>query len=187
MGQLSADTVLKSVLSFKREGGVAEIKCDTVDGEAVTLRFDVRYLWSVAADMRLASIDLVAPVPDALKAALGSDADAEVDEKKDVDPQAADQEEPRSGFPGLEQAWDLCDLLNDAILADPDTAPETVFGRVAQGHFLIEEPAELLQIEGSSGFEVNLKNEFKIIFRPETKDWIPDRRDKAPDVGLQAG
>ena len=177
MAQIDPTLVLKSVLSFKREGGIALVDCDTADGGKVTLRFDIRYLWSVAADLRSASIDLVAPVPETLRAALGSNPDdAAADEDKQASASdAPDEEAVRPGFDGLEQAWGLCDALNDAHLAKPDQAPEQTFRDIAATHVLV--PADYELISKETGFEVHLKNEFKLIYRPETKDWIPDRKD----------
>ncbi|WPZ36181.1 hypothetical protein T8K17_08535 [Thalassobaculum sp. OXR-137] len=185
MDQLTPNSVIKSVRSFRRDGGIALVECDTLDGEKVTLRFDIRYLWSVAADMRTASIDLIAPVPEALRAALGSEADEEEEEASTKKSTSASEgaEEPRSGFAGLEQAWTLCDSLNDAQLSSPKEAPEAVFSRIASGHFLLDADAGLTALD--SGYEVPLKNEFKLVYRTQTKDWIPDRRDKAPEPGAE--
>lgn len=189
MDQPTPNSVLKSVLSFRREGGDALVNFDTVDGGKVTLRFDIRYLWSVAADMRLASIDLIAPVPEALKAALGTEIEEDDGkaENKEASSGASDKEEPRTGFPGLEQAWDLCDSLNEAQLSDPEATPESVFARIASGHFLLEANAQLRPLDETAGFEVSLKNEFKLLYRTQTNDWIPDRRDKAPEPGVEVG
>ncbi|WP_420562678.1 hypothetical protein [Thalassobaculum sp.] len=187
MDQLTPNSVLKSVLAFRRDGGIALVDFDTLDGKKVTLQFDVRYLWSVAADMRAASIDLIAPVPEALKAALGADADEqdEQSQKKDGSSDASDGEVARTGFPGLEQAWTLCDSLNEAMLSAPDETPEAVFSRIASGHFLLDAEARMTPLADAAGYEVALKNEFKLVYRDQTKDWIPDRRDKAPDLGAE--
>ena len=117
MQENSPTAVLKAVHSFRRDAGVADIVCDTVDGQQVTLKVDIRYLWAIAADLRLASIDLLAPVPEALRAALGSQSDEEEEteaDKKGAEAAGNDGETPKSGYPGLEQAWTLCDALNDA-------------------------------------------------------------------------
>lgn len=179
--------VLKTVLSAKRDGGIAYIDCDTVDGGKVTLQFDVRYLWSVAADIRAASIDLLAPVPEALRAALGSDADGDVDVADGETPvkEDAEKEEPKSGFAGLEQAWELCDALNDAQLADPEADPTLTLSRIGAGHFLFDTQPKIAKLPDESGIEIELLNEFKIIYRTVTKDWIPDRKDKAPEQELE--
>jgi hypothetical protein len=193
MDQLTPNSVLKSVLAFRREGGVALVDFDTVDGEKVTFRFDVRYLWSVAADMRAASIDLIAPVPEALKAALGDGVDAGEDEdqdegkseKKQPAADAPDGEQPRTGFAGLEQVWTLCDALNNRQLTNPGDTPEAVFAHIASGHFLLDPDARLLPLADPAGYEVHLKNEFKIVYRNQTNDWIPDRRDRPAEPGAE--
>lgn len=189
MQENSPTAVLKSVVSFSRDGGIANIVCDTVDGQKVALQFDVRYLWAVAADMRLASIDLLAPVPEALRSALGSqedeDKESEAEGKKGAEAAQADADAPKSGYPGLEQAWTLCDALNDAHAEDPELGPEAVLANVAGGHFLLDRSQPVRSLPDNAGCEADLKNEFKIIYRRETNDWIPDRRDVPTEQELE--
>lgn len=181
MEEKSPTAVLKSVRSFSRDGGIASVVCDTVDGQQLTLKIDVRYLWSVAADLRLASIDLLAPVPEALRAALGSQADqgeeADGDKKESPAGDEDDNGSPKSGYSGLEQAWGLCDDLNEAHIEHPDLGAEAVLAKIGSGHFLLDPTHAVRMLPDNGGCEVDLRNEFKIVYRRETNDWIPDRRD----------
>lgn len=184
--------IIRSVVSAKRNGGIAEICLETTDGDSVSMDVDVRFLWAIAADFRAASIDLLAPVPDALKSALTvkSGIEASPDNAGASTPSASSDdetpEEPKGGFAGLEQAWDLCDRLNEALLNQEDAVAVDVFKTVALGSVLID-PAEPLRPLENDGIEVDLRNEFKIVYRSETRDWVPDRRDRdgepAPEIG----
>lgn len=189
MQENSPTAVLKAVHSFRRDAGVADIVCDTVDGQQVTLKVDIRYLWAIAADLRLASIDLLAPVPEALRTALGSEGDEDETEadKKGAEVAGSDGETPKSGYPGLEQAWTLCDALNDAHAGEPDLGPEAVLAKVATGHFLLDSSPPVRPLSDNAGCEVELKNEFKIVYRRETNDWIPDRREAQTEQELEVG
>ena len=179
------DDVIKTVTSATRDGGIADLTFETVDGASISIKFDIRYLWAVAADLRAASIDLLAPVPEALKAAT-SDA-AELGQKDDgiveqAGGQGAEkQEEPKSGFAGLEQAWILCDALNQAHLENVTAGPDAILREIATGHFLIEEDGYRISSADGKSPEVMLANEFKIVFRPETNDWVPDRKTAKPE------
>lgn len=190
MQENSPTAVLKAVHSFRRDAGVADIVCDTVDGQQVTLKVDIRYLWAIAADLRLASIDLLAPVPEALRAALGSQSDQQEEteaDKKGAEAAGNDGETPKSGYPGLEQAWTLCDALNDAHADAPDLEPEAVLAKVASGHFLLDSTQPVRPLPDNAGCEAQLKNEFKIVYRRETNDWIPDRREAQAEQELEVG
>lgn len=190
MQENSPTAVLKAVHSFSRDAGVANIVCDTVDGQQVTLKVDIRYLWAVAADLRLASIDLLAPVPEALRSALGGQADeaeeTETDKKTDSAAEG-DGETPKSGYPGLEQAWTLCDALNEAHADAPELGPEAVLGKIAAGHFLLDTTQPVRSLPDNAGCEADLRNEFKIVYRRETNDWIPDRREAQAEQELEVG
>lgn len=184
--------IVKSVFSAKRNGSVATICFETTDRGQVSMDVDVRYLWTIAADLRAASIDLLAPVPQSMKDTLTaqtvSKAGAETTEQ--LSPLASNDvemaEEVKGGFAGLEQAWDLCDKLNEVLLDRPSAAPLDIFVEVSQGSFLID-PDQPPRPSDNEGIEVDLRNEFKIVYRSETRDWVPDRRDQDDKPALEIG
>lgn len=173
--------VIKSMVSANRNGRIVEILFETIEGKNTTVQFDVRYLWAVAADLRAASIDLLAPVPEKLRSATLMKAVEEAEDEtpgKNESGKEDQSEKPKSGFVGLEQAWLLCDALNEAHISNPERSHEEILKEVAIPHFLLEAESVLIPLPDDAGAEVNLLNEFKIIYRSETNDWVPDRQDQ---------
>ncbi|WP_028793414.1 hypothetical protein [Thalassobaculum salexigens] len=166
-------TTVERVTKIDRIGDFAEVELETDAESSLTVRIPMSKLWEIASDLRQASIHLLAPVPlynpSAWKSAVARKDDVAPDDqpKEDV------PETVKTGFEAVEEAWELCDRLNQ-----PDQKSLDKLVRLnslsAADRAQLEAPDNSGALLSEKGY-VKLKTGLVIRYREETRDWIPDR------------
>lgn len=167
-------TTVERIRKIDRKGDFAEVQLETNSASPLTVRIPMAQLWEVAADLRQASIHLLAPVPLYNPSAWNSSVARKDDVAPDDQPKEEVPEVLKTGFAAVEEAWELCDRLNQPDQKDADKHVR-IQSLAAEDKALLESAESYGAILSEKGY-VPLKTGLIIRFREETKDWIPDRR-----------
>lgn len=166
-------TTVERISKIDRNGDYAEVQLETDSASPLTVRIPMAHLWEIAADLRQASIHLLAPVPLYNPSAWSS----AVARKDDVAPEDQPKEEVpeviKTGFAAVEEAWELCDRLNQPEQKALDKL-DRIQSLAANEKALIDSPETSGTTLSEEGY-VPLKNGLIIRYREETNDWVPDR------------
>lgn len=173
-------TTIERIIKIGRAGEYAEVQFDTGEAATITVQIPMSRLWEIAADLRQASIHLLAPVPLYNPSAWQS-AVARKDDIAPEDQPMPDEPAPiKTGFDAVEEAWELCDKLNqpENKRLDKLSALETL-SPIDKGLFSnLNNVREFLEKNGY----VDLKTGLIIRYREETRDWVPDRHPADEEV-----